>query len=73
MSVATAAEILSLLDQHFGKEEEILFAEHHESLMWLKEHGFKVNPEIELHDERRGRDRKEYLPLLVEPPSSQTR
>ena len=34
-----------------GAKEGVDFAEHHESLMWLRERGFKVNPEIELHDD----------------------
>ena len=34
-----------------GANEGIEFEEHHESLMWLRERGFKVNPEIEVHDD----------------------
>jgi DNA ligase (NAD+) len=34
-----------------GAREGIEFTEHHESLMWLKERGFMVNPEIEVHDD----------------------
>jgi DNA ligase (NAD+) len=34
-----------------GARDGIEFTEHHESLMWLKERGFKVNPEIEVHDD----------------------
>jgi DNA ligase (NAD+) len=34
-----------------GAREGIEFTEHHEGLMWLKERGFKVNPEIEVHDD----------------------
>ena len=34
-----------------GARDGIELAEHHESLMWLKQRGFKVNPEIEVHDD----------------------
>ena len=34
-----------------GAREGIEFEEHHAGLMWLKERGFMVNPEIELHDD----------------------
>ena len=34
-----------------GAREGIQFEEHHAGLMWLKERGFMVNPEIELHDD----------------------
>ncbi|HYH58257.1 MAG TPA: NAD-dependent DNA ligase LigA [Thermoleophilaceae bacterium] len=34
-----------------GAIEGIEFEEHHESLMWLRDRGFKVNPEIEVHDD----------------------
>jgi DNA ligase (NAD+) len=34
-----------------GARDGIEFAEHHEGLMWLRERGFKVNPEIEVHDD----------------------
>jgi DNA ligase (NAD+) len=45
------ARPLSMWCYSVGAAEGIEFAEHHESLMWLRERGFKVNPEIELHDE----------------------
>ena len=34
-----------------GAREGIEFTEHHEALMWLRERGFAVNPEIEVHDD----------------------
>ena len=34
-----------------GATEGIEFTEHHERLMWLKDRGFMVNPEIEVHDD----------------------
>ena len=34
-----------------GATEGIEFTEHYERLMWLKERGFMVNPEIEVHDD----------------------
>jgi DNA ligase (NAD+) len=34
-----------------GAHEGVDFDEHYESLMWLKERGFQVNPEIEVHDD----------------------
>jgi DNA ligase (NAD+) len=34
-----------------GATDGIEFEEHHEGLMWLKDHGFMVNPEIEVHDD----------------------
>ena len=42
---------LSMWCYSVGANRGIDFAEHHESLMWLKERGFQVNPEIEVHDE----------------------
>ncbi len=42
---------LSIWCYSVGANRGVDFAEHYESLMWLKERGFKVNPEIELHDE----------------------
>ena len=34
-----------------GATEGIEFTEHYERLVWLRDHGFMVNPEIELHDD----------------------
>jgi DNA ligase (NAD+) len=34
-----------------GATEGIEFTEHYERLMWLKDRGFMVNPEIEVHDD----------------------
>ena len=34
-----------------ARRDGVDFAEHHESLMWLRERGFQVNPEIEVHDD----------------------
>ena len=42
---------LSIWCYSVGANRGVDFAEHYESLMWLKERGFKVNPEIELHDD----------------------
>ena len=42
---------LSMWCYSVGANRGVDFAEHYESLMWLKERGFKVNPEIELHDD----------------------
>jgi len=42
---------LSIWCYSVGANRGVEFSEHHESLMWLRERGFKVNPEIELHDD----------------------
>jgi DNA ligase (NAD+) len=42
---------LSMWCYSVGANRGIDFTEHYDSLVWLKEHGFKVNPEIELHDD----------------------
>jgi DNA ligase (NAD+) len=46
----TASRPLSMWSYGLGALEGIEFASHHESLMWLRDHGFKVNPDIEVHD-----------------------
>ncbi len=45
------ARPLSIWCYSVGANRGVDFAEHYESLMWLKDRGFKVNPEIELHDD----------------------
>jgi DNA ligase (NAD+) len=45
------ARPLSIWCYSVGANRGVEFTEHYESLMWLKDHGFKVNPEIELHDD----------------------
>jgi DNA ligase (NAD+) len=45
------ARPLSIWCYSVGANRGVDFAEHYESLTWLKERGFKVNPEIELHDD----------------------
>ncbi len=47
----TAARPLSMWCYAVGALEGISFDTHHESLEWLREHGFKVNDQIELHDD----------------------
>ena len=46
-----AARPLSMWSYSIGAVEGIEFASQWESLEWLKEHGFRVNPEIERHDD----------------------
>jgi DNA ligase (NAD+) len=46
----TASRPLSMWSYGLGALEGIEFSSHHESLMWLRDHGFKVNPDIEVHD-----------------------
>ena len=45
-----AARPLSIWCYSVGAVEGIGFESHHESLEWLRSHGFKVNPEVERHD-----------------------
>jgi DNA ligase (NAD+) len=45
------ARPLSIWCYGVGAVRGIEFTEHHESLMWLRDRAFKVNPEIELHDD----------------------
>jgi DNA ligase (NAD+) len=47
----TAARPLSMWAYGVGALDGIEFAAHHESLEWLRERGFRVNPDIEVHDE----------------------
>jgi DNA ligase (NAD+) len=42
---------LAMWTYGIGATQGIEFTEHHERLMWLKDRGFKVNPEIEVHDD----------------------
>ena len=46
-----ASRPLSMWSYSIGAVEGIEFGSQWESLEWLKEHGFRVNPEIELHDD----------------------
>ena len=46
----TASRPLSIWCYGIGGHEGIEFASHSEELEWLREHGFKVNGEIEEHD-----------------------
>ena len=46
-----AARPLSMWSYSVGAVEGVEFHTQWESLEWLKEHGFRVNPEIELHDD----------------------
>jgi DNA ligase (NAD+) len=46
----TAARPLSIWCYSVGAVEGIEFESHYESLEWLREHGFKVNPDIEVTD-----------------------
>ncbi len=47
----TAARPLSMWCYGVGALDGVEFSSHHESLEWLREHGFRVNPDIEVHDE----------------------
>ena len=46
-----AARPLSMWSYSVGAVEGIEFSSQWESLEWLKDHGFRVNPEIERHDD----------------------
>ncbi|MGI8749643.1 MAG: NAD-dependent DNA ligase LigA, partial [Thermoleophilaceae bacterium] len=46
-----AARPLSMWSYAIGALEGLGFETHYESLRWLSEHGFKVNGDIELHDD----------------------
>jgi DNA ligase (NAD+) len=46
-----AARPLSMWSYSVGELEGLEFESHYESLEWLREHGFKVNREVEVHDE----------------------
>jgi DNA ligase (NAD+) len=45
------ARPLAMWCYSIGARDGVDFDEHHEALMWLKERGFQVNPEIEVHDD----------------------
>jgi DNA ligase (NAD+) len=46
----TASRPLSMWCYGLGALEGIEFSSHWESMQWLREHGFRVNPDIERHD-----------------------
>jgi len=46
-----ASRPLSMWCYSVGEGGGMEFSSHHESLMWLREHGFKVNPDVEVHDD----------------------
>jgi DNA ligase (NAD+) len=46
----TASRPLSIWCYSIGALEGLEFESHFESLEWLREHGFKVNPDVEVHD-----------------------
>ena len=46
-----ASRPLSMWCYSVGEVGGMEFSSHHESLMWLREHGFKVNPDVEVHDD----------------------
>ncbi len=45
-----AARPLSIWCYGVGASEGVEFRSHFESLEWLRTHGFKVNPDVEIHD-----------------------
>lgn len=47
----TATRPLSMWAYGLGALDGVEFSSHYESLEWLRAHGFKVNPDIEVHDE----------------------
>ncbi|HEY1356808.1 MAG TPA: NAD-dependent DNA ligase LigA [Thermoleophilaceae bacterium] len=46
----TASRPLSMWSYSVGAHEGIEFRSQYESLEWLREHGFKVNPDVQVHD-----------------------
>jgi len=46
-----ASRPLSMWCYSVGEVGGMEFSSHRESLMWLREHGFKVNPDVEVHDD----------------------
>ena len=46
-----AARPLSMWSYGIGATDGISFASHHESMEWLRAHGFKVNPDIDVHED----------------------
>ena len=47
----TASRPLSIWCYGVGAVEGIEFTSHYESLQWLRDHNFKVNPDVEIHDD----------------------
>jgi len=47
----TASRPLSMWSYAIGAHEGVEFESHHESLEWLREHGFRVSPEVAVHDD----------------------
>ncbi len=45
-----ASRPLSMWVYGLGALEGIEFSSHYESMQWLREHGFRVNPDIEVHE-----------------------
>jgi DNA ligase (NAD+) len=45
-----ASRPLSMWTYGIGAVEGLEFASHHEWLDWLSEHGFRVNPDVQVHD-----------------------
>ena len=46
-----AARPLSMWSYGIGATDGISFATHYESMEWLRDHGFRVNPSIDVHDD----------------------
>jgi len=46
----TASRPLSMWCYGIGATEGLEFRSHHESLEWLRDHGFRMNPDVEVHD-----------------------
>ena len=46
-----ASRPLSMWCYSVGEVGGMDFSSHHQSLTWLREHGFKVNPDVEVHDD----------------------
>ncbi|HEX2233350.1 MAG TPA: NAD-dependent DNA ligase LigA, partial [Thermoleophilaceae bacterium] len=46
----TASRPLSMWCYSVGEVRGIEFESHYESLEWMREHGFRVNPDVEVHD-----------------------
>jgi DNA ligase (NAD+) len=47
----TASRPLSMWAYGIGAHEGVEFASQSESLQWLRDHGFRVNPDVEVHDD----------------------
>ena len=46
-----AARPLSMWSYGIGATDGITFSTHHESMEWLRAHGFRVNPSIDVHED----------------------